>query len=277
MTNNLKIGFIGAGNMARSLIGGLIASGLPATSIQAADPNADQRQALQNDFGIQTHADNQSLLEHSEVIVLAVKPQILKGVCTSLDARADCLYLSIAAGIPTASISRWLDAKADAKPLAIIRAMPNTPALLQTSATALYANASASAAQRESAEAIMRAVGLALWVDDETQMDAVTALSGSGPAYYFLFMEAMIEAAKAMGLDEKTARLLTVETAFGAAKMALEIDEQPASLRQKVTSPGGTTERAINAFEQGGIGKLVNTALSAARDRARELAEELGK
>ena len=277
MTNNLKIGFIGAGNMARSLIGGLIASGLPATSIQAADPDAGQRQALENDFAIQTHADNQRLLEHSEVLVLAVKPQILKTVCQALSPHVNCLYLSIAAGIPTASISRWMTEKTEAQSLAIIRAMPNTPALLQTSATALYANELASTAQRESAESIMRAVGLALWVEDEVQMDAVTALSGSGPAYYFLFMEAMIEAAKEMGLSEKTARLLTVETAFGAAKMALEIDEQPASLRQKVTSPGGTTERAIDTFQQGGFEKLVNTALTAARDRARELAEELGK
>ncbi len=277
MMNTLKIGFIGAGNMARSLIGGLISSGLPATSIQAADPNAGQRQTLQNDFGIQTHANNQPLLEHSNVVVLAVKPQILKSVCQTLTPHTSCLYLSIAAGIPTASINRWLDEKTDAEPLAIIRAMPNTAALLQTSATALYANDSASTAQRESAEAIMRAVGLTLWVENEAQMDAVTALSGSGPAYYFLFMEAMIQAAEEMGLSQKTARLLTVETAFGAAKMALEIDEQPATLRQKVTSPGGTTERAINTFEQGGLDKLVNTALTAARDRARELAEELGK
>ncbi|NOZ36890.1 MAG: pyrroline-5-carboxylate reductase [Gammaproteobacteria bacterium] len=275
--NNLKIGFIGAGNMARSLIGGLIASGLPATNLWASAPDAEKLQTLANDFGIQTSTDNQAPIDQCEVIVLAVKPQMLKQVCQALRPCQGCLYLSVAAGIPTASISRWLEQKSEADPLAIIRAMPNTPALLQTGASALYANPHTSERQRESAEAIMRAVGLALWVDDEAQMDAVTALSGSGPAYHFLFMEAMINAAQELGLSEANARLLTVQTAFGAAKMALEIDEQPATLRRNVTSPGGTTERAIQTFQQGGFEKLVAAALSAARDRARELAEELGK
>ncbi len=275
--NNLKIGFIGAGNMARSLIGGLIASGLPATNLWASAPDAQKLQTLANDFGIQTSTDNQAPIDQCEVIVLAVKPQMLKQVCQALRPCHDCLYLSVAAGIPTASISRWLEQKSEAGSLAIIRAMPNTPALLQTGASALYANPHTSERQRESAEAIMRAVGLALWVDDEAQMDAVTALSGSGPAYHFLFMEAMICAAQELGLSEANARLLTVQTAFGAAKMALEIDEQPATLRRNVTSPGGTTERAIQTFQQGGFEKLVAAALSAARDRARELAEELGK
>jgi len=275
--NKLKIGFIGAGNMARSLIGGLITSGLPADNIRASTPDTDQLQALSHDFGIQTSPDNQDTVDHSEVVVLAVKPQILKPVCQALTARHDNLYLSVAAGIPTSSLGRWLGQKTDGAPLAIIRAMPNTPALLQTGATVLYANAHTSEEQRESAEAIMRAVGLALWVEDEAQMDAVTALSGSGPAYYFLFMEAMINAAEELGLSTASARLLTVQTAFGAAKMALEIDEEPATLRQNVTSPGGTTERAIQTFQQGGLEKLVASALTAARDRARELAEELGK
>lgn len=275
--NRLKIGFIGAGNMARSLIGGLIASSLPADNIQASAPDTEQLQALADDFSIQTGTDNQALTDQCDVIVLAVKPQILKSVCQALCARRDGLYLSIAAGIPTASIHHWLEQKTGAGPLAIIRAMPNTPALLQTGASALYANPHATEMQRESAEAIMRAVGLALWVEDEAQMDAVTALSGSGPAYHFLFMEAMINAARELGLDEASARLLTIQTAFGAAKMALEIDETPATLRQNVTSPGGTTECAIQTFQQGGFEKLVTAALSAARDRARELAEELGK
>ncbi|HEB55275.1 MAG TPA: pyrroline-5-carboxylate reductase [Gammaproteobacteria bacterium] len=275
--NNLKIGFIGAGNMARSLIGGLIASGLPADNIQASAPDREHLDTLANDFGIQTSTDNQLLVDHCDVLVLAVKPQILKQVCLALQPRQDCLYLSVVAGIPTASISHWLKQKTETAPLAIIRAMPNTPALLQTGASALYANAHASEAQRESAEAIMRAVGLALWVEDEAQMDAVTALSGSGPAYHFLFMEAMINAAQELGLNEANARLLTIQTAFGAAKMALEIDEQPATLRRNVTSPGGTTERAIETFQQGGFEKLVAAALSAACDRAGELAEELGK
>lgn len=275
--NTLKIGFIGAGNMARSLIGGLIASGLPANNIQASAPDREQLQALANDFGIRTTTDNQALVDRCDVIVLAVKPQVLKQICQALRPAQGSLYLSIVAGIPTSSIRHWLEQKAETGPLAIIRAMPNTPALLQTGASALYANPHASEAQRESAEAIMRAVGLALWVEDETQMDAVTALSGSGPAYHFLFMEAMISAARELGLNEANARLLTIQTAFGAAKMALEINENPATLRQNVTSPGGTTERAIQTFQEGGFEKLVTAALSAARDRARELAEELGQ
>ena len=275
--NNLKIGFIGAGNMARSLIGGLIASGLPASNLHASAPDAEHLHALADDFGIQTSADNQDTVDHSEVVVFAVKPQVLKSVCQALRPRHDSLYLSVAAGIPTASIANWLGQTTEGEPLAIIRAMPNTPALLQTGATALFANPYTQEQQRESAEAIMRAVGLALWVDVEAQMDAVTAVSGSGPAYYFLFMEAMINAAQDMGLSEKNARLLTVQTAFGAAKMALEIDKEPAILRQNVTSPGGTTERAIQTFQQGGLEKLVNEALTAAQHRAHELAEELGK
>ncbi|HEB86170.1 MAG TPA: pyrroline-5-carboxylate reductase [Gammaproteobacteria bacterium] len=275
--NTLKIGFIGAGNMARSLIGGLIASGLPANNIQASAPDREHLQALANDFSIRTTTDNQALLDRCDVIVLAVKPQVLKQICQALRPAQGSLYLSIVAGIPTSSIRHWLEQKAETGPLAIIRAMPNTPALLQTGASALYANPHASEAQRESAEAIMRAVGLALWVKDETQMDAVTALSGSGPAYHFLFMEAMISAARELGLNEANARLLTIQTAFGAAKMALEINENPATLRQNVTSPGGTTERAIQTFQEGGFEKLVTAALSAARDRARELAEELGQ
>ncbi len=271
--DNLKIGFIGAGNMARSLIGGLIASGLPGGNIRASDPDAGKGRALADDFGIATGDDNQRIVDDCDVVVLSVKPQVLKGVCESLRARPDCLYLSIAAGIPTRAIGRWLGGGE----LAIVRAMPNTPALLQASASALYANPQTSAAQRESAEAILRAVGLALWLEDEEQMDAVTAVSGSGPAYYFLFMEAMIAAARELGLDEDSARLLTVETAFGAAKMALEIDAPPADLRRDVTSPGGTTERAIQTLRQGGLEKLVGEALRAARDRARELARELGQ
>jgi len=275
--DNLKIGFIGAGNMARSLIGGLIASDFPANNIYASDPDALQLQTLNDDFGIQINPENQYTVDHCDVVVLAVKPQILKPVCQALTCRRDSLYLSIAAGIPTTAIGNWLGEKMDNGSLAIIRAMPNTPALLLTGATALYANAHTRDEQRESAEAILRAVGLAIWVDDEAQMDAVTAVSGSGPAYYFLFMEAMISAARQMGLSEANARLLTVQTAFGAAKMALEIDEEPAHLRQNVTSPGGTTERAIQTFQQGGLEKLVNEALTAAQTRAHELAEELGK
>ncbi|MDH5570933.1 MAG: pyrroline-5-carboxylate reductase [Gammaproteobacteria bacterium] len=268
---NLKIGFIGAGNMARSLIGGLIASGVSTENILVSSIDETHLSALSADFGVRTTTINQDIVDNSDVVVFAVKPQVLKEVCSELNTRADSLYLTVAAGIPTSSLANWLGDR-----LAIIRAMPNTPALLQAGATALFANAHTSKPQRESAESIMRAVGLSVWVDKEELMDTVTALSGSGPAYFFLLMEHMIQTAQDMGLSADTARLLTVQTAFGAAKMALEIDKAPAILRQNVTSPGGTTERAINTFEDGGMAKLVHDALHAAQDRAKELAKELG-
>ena len=270
--NNLKIGFIGGGNMARSLIGGLIASGASNEKILVSALHDEHLSSLRTDFNVRTTTNNQDIVDECDVVVFAVKPQVLKEVCTALNTRADCLYLTVAAGIPTTSLGNWLGAN-----LSIVRAMPNTPALLRTGATALFANPHTSEAQKESAESIMRAVGLALWVNAEAEMDAVTALSGSGPAYFFLLMEHMIQAAHDLGLDADTARLLTVQTAFGAAKMALEIEKDPATLRQNVTSPGGTTEQAINSFNQGGLEKLVNQALLAARDRAEELAKELGK
>ncbi|MCW9025288.1 MAG: pyrroline-5-carboxylate reductase [Gammaproteobacteria bacterium] len=270
--NNLKIGFIGGGNMARSLIGGLIASGASNEKILVSAIDETHLSSLRTDFGIRTTTNNQDIVDECDVVVFAVKPQVLKDVCTALNTRSECLYLTVAAGIPTSSLMNWLGSD-----LAIVRAMPNTPALLRAGATALFANQHTSEEQKESAESIMRAVGLALWVNTEAQMDAVTALSGSGPAYFFQLMEHMITAAHDLGLDANTARLLTVQTAFGAAKMALEIEKDPATLRQNVTSPGGTTEQAINTFAEGGFEQLVNQALRAARDRAEELAKDLGQ
>ena len=267
----LKIGFIGAGNMARSLIGGLVTSGMNTENILVSAIDEAQLSALNTDFAVRTTMINQDIVDNSDVVVFAVKPQVLKEVCSELTTRTDCLYLTIAAGIPTSSLSNWLGDN-----LAIVRAMPNTPALLQAGATALFANTHTNKSQRESAESIMRAVGLSVWVDKEELMDVVTALSGSGPAYFFMLMEHMIQTAEDLGLSADTARLLTVQTAFGAAKMALEIDKEPAILRKNVTSPGGTTERAINTFEENGMAKLVHDALHAARDRAEELAKELG-
>jgi pyrroline-5-carboxylate reductase len=270
---NATIGFIGGGNMARSLMGGLCQSGMPPANIHVSDPNDDQRQALRDDFGVAVHDDNQAIVDHCEVIVFAVKPQLLKQVVTSLNTDKDqgkC-YLTIAAGIRTDSLQTWLGGSR-----AIVRAMPNTPALVQTGATGLFANPLVSDQQKGLAESILRAVGLTVWVEDENQMDAVTALSGSGPAYYFLVMEAMEQAAIKLGLPAETARLLTIQTAFGAAKLALEIEEQPAVLRENVTSPGGTTERAIHSLQANHIEELFEQALRAAYDRARELADELG-
>lgn len=268
------ITFIGAGNMATSLIGGLINNGFAAQNIHVADPNPVSLQALSDNYGVTTHSDNESAASRCDVVILAVKPQQLQSVVKQLAPQwqTDRLLVSIAAGIRLDDIARWLgDEHA-----AIVRTMPNTPSLVQAGAAALCANAHVSDSQRELAESILRAVGLALWVNDEEKIDAVTALSGSGPAYFFLVMEAMEFAAKEMGLEAESARLLCLQTAFGAAKMALESSESTATLRERVTSPGGTTERALHELEDGGLRGLFENALVAAALRARELADELG-
>lgn len=269
-----KIGFIGSGNMSRSLIGGLISSGVKPGSIYASDINTEALSALTTDFDIQACDDNQQLLDNCSIIVLSVKPQVMKTVVRELDTRnkTGAMFITIAAGIRIESIQRWLEQDA-----AIVRAMPNTPALVQTGATALYANTYTSEAQKQAAESILRAVGLALWVEEESHMDAVTALSGSGPAYLFMVMEAMEEAGIKLGLSQETSRLLAIQTAFGAAKLALEIEESPATLRERVTSPGGTTEQAIRVLAESDLKGIFNNAMTAARDRAIELADELGK
>ena len=272
--NNGKIVFIGGGNMARSLIGGLVADGLSADNIHVMDTQKAVLQTLKQTFAVQVYDDLALAVASADVIVLAVKPQQMQDVVKSLATvwPANALLISIAAGIRLADLGRWLQ-----KDAAIVRAMPNTPSLVQAGATALFANNHVSEQQREQAEAILRAVGLALWLDNETKMDAVTALSGSGPAYFFLVMEAMENAAIELGLPQETARLLCLETAFGAAKMALESDVPAATLRQQVTSPGGTTERAIHELEDGGLHGLFENALVAAALRARELGDQLGQ
>lgn len=269
-----NISFIGGGNMARSLIGGLIADGRDAETIWVSDNNEDQLNHLRQQFGVHTTTSNSEAANAADILVLAVKPQMMHNVTAELRDSVQNkkpLVISIAAGIRAKDIDRWLGGD-----IAIVRTMPNTPALIQTGATALCANALVSAEQRNSAETILRAVGLALWVNDEKMMDAVTALSGSGPAYFFLFIEAMEEAARALGLPEQAAHLLTLQTAFGAAKMALESPEDCATLRKRVTSPGGTTEQAIRTFEEGDLRQLVAKALTAAANRSEELAQQLG-
>ena len=269
------ISFIGGGNMARCLIGGLIANGFPANKIRVADSNSETLNSLAAGYSVNIYQDNVAAIKDADVVVLAVKPQQMQSVVRSLGThwKPECLLISIAAGIRLNAISRWL-AHTDA---AIVRTMPNTPSLVQAGATALFANSHTRHDQRELAEGIMRAVGLAIWLDDEQHMDAVTALSGSGPAYFFLVMEAMESAAKRLGLDENTARMLCLETAFGAAKMALESGDNAATLRQKVTSPGGTTERAIHELQDGGLTGLFENAMVAAALRSRELADQLGQ
>lgn len=269
-----KICFIGGGNMARSLIGGLVADGFPAGQIHVADTQQENLDHLQAEYGITPHVDNVKACLATEVVILAVKPQIIQPVCKQLAAhwQTGQLLISIAAGIRLQDIARWLNQPT----AAIVRAMPNTPSLVQAGATALVANTQVSTRQKELAEAILRAVGLVIWLEDEHKMDAVTALSGSGPAYFFYVMEAMQAAAVELGLPEETARLLCLETAFGASKMALESNLPVTTLRQQVTSPGGTTERAIHELKDGGLAGLFENALVAAALRARELADQLG-
>ncbi|QCU90846.1 pyrroline-5-carboxylate reductase [Thiomicrorhabdus sediminis] len=266
--------FIGAGNMAQSLIGGLISSGYDKNKIIATDPNQEQRDLVTQKFAIQCLADNDQAIGQSSIVVLAVKPQILQQVCAEIENivnQQNPLLLSVAAGIRSADIARWLGGDK-----AIVRTMPNTPSLIQSGATGMFANDSVSLEQKSQAEHIMRAAGLTIWVDEEPQLDAVTALSGSGPAYYFLFMEAMEKAGAELGLDAKTAHLLTLQTALGAAKMALESHQDCQTLRRNVTSPNGTTEKAIQSFQSNNLESIVKTAMQAAQSRAKELADELG-
>ena len=272
--NTKKIGFIGGGNMASSLINGLIASGHSPSQIWVSDTNPDTLQSLVASLKINVTSNNNDLINQVDVVVLAVKPQIMRGVAEGLDKTADSknkLFVSIAAGISQQSLTQWLGEN-----IAIVRCMPNTPALVLTGATALHANNEVTNEQKDLAENILRAVGISLWVEKESELDAVTAVSGSGPAYYFLLMEAMEETALELGLSKSTARLLIQQTALGAAKIALESDDSPSELRRKVTSPGGTTEQAINTFEDGGFSSLVSKALHAARDRSIEMSKELG-
>lgn len=271
-----KIAFIGGGNMARSIVGGLVCDQDGADRIWISDPSPDQLSTLSAQFpGVHTTGDNNEAVQSADLVVFAVKPQVMREVALDLQPAVQSrrpLIVSIAAGIRTRDLDRWLG---DGLP--IVRCMPNTPALVRSGATGLYANAAVNASQRDQAEAVMRAVGLTLWFDDENSLDAVTALSGSGPAYFFLVMEAMEQAGIQLGLSAEAARLLTLETAFGAAKLALESEDGAATLRQRVTSKGGTTERALTVLEEGGLQDLFERALRAAAQRASELAEQLGE
>ena len=270
--NTQKIGFIGGGNMASSLISGLIASGHSPQDLWVSDVNQDALKVLADNLNVNTSTNNDDIINAVDVVVLAVKPQILSTVAKKATAsiqQKQPLVVSIAAGISQQSLSQWLGNN-----IAIVRCMPNTPALVLTGATALHANAQVTAEQHDLAENIKRSVGIALWVNDESELDVVTAVSGSGPAYYFLLMEAMEKAAIEMGMNEVTARLLVQQTALGAAKIALESSESPEQLRKRVTSPGGTTQQALETFEEGGFTALVSKALHAARDRSIEMSKQ---
>ena len=266
--NNSRIAFIGAGNMANSLIRGLIAKGVPGPQIAACDLDVVKLEQLQTECGIRTGTMAEVAAE-ADVVLLAVKPQGMAGVCEALrpSLKQGVLIISIAAGIPLRSLEAWLGSER-----AIVRCMPNTPALVLEGATGLFANANTTAAQSALAEAILSAVGTSAWLASEDAINAVTALSGSGPAYFFLLMEAMEQAGVAMGLAPALARQLTLQTALGAAKLAAGSDVAPDELRRRVTSPGGTTEAAIRSFESADFRAVVEQALFAAQKRSVELA-----
>ena len=269
-----RIAFVGGGNMARSLIGGLVRQGAAPDRIAVAEPNAGLRDALARDFGVAVHADGAAAAAGADVIVLAVKPQVMRPVCESLRTvvqQSHALMLSIAAGIRMEQLDAWCGGAA-----AIVRSMPNTPALIGAGASGLCANARATPEQRRAAETILAAAGAVVWIAEEDHMDIVTALSGSGPAYFFLLAEALEDAAVAQGLPRDAARLLAAQTALGAGRMLREDGETAAVLRQRVTSPGGTTQAALDRFAAHGLRDIVADAVAAATGRGRELAARTG-
>ncbi len=265
------IAFIGGGNMASAIINGMITQGFRRDKIIVVEPWQEARDKLKTQFDIQAQELPGPYLQEAETVVWAVKPQTFKdAVHQSRSHTRNALHLSIAAGIPSASIATWLSSER------IVRAMPNTPALIGKGITALYARPGLDDKEQHRATQIVRATGEFLWVDSEDQLDAVTAISGSGPAYVFYFMEAMTEAGAAMGLSRAQAHKLSVSTFIGASELARTSNEPPEILRQRVTSKGGTTHAAITSMESSKIKELFEQALFAARDRAREMGQEFG-
>ncbi|HYG05556.1 MAG TPA: pyrroline-5-carboxylate reductase [Stenotrophomonas sp.] len=264
-----KIAFIGGGNMARSLIAGLVRQGVAANTIHVAEPVDALREQLSIDFGVHAHVTAAEAAEGCATWVLAVKPQVMANVCETLAplvAITRPLVVSIAAGIGSGRLRQWLGSEA-----AIVRAMPNTPALLGAGVTGLHAGADVDAAGRNRAQALLASAGETVWIEDEALMDAVTAVSGSGPAYVFLLAEAMQAAARTQGLSESAAATLVTQTLLGASRMLAESGEAPAELRRRVTSPKGTTQAAIETLQSGGFEELVGSAIDAATRRGREL------
>ncbi len=271
-TSHERIAFIGGGNMASAIIGGLIREGLPAGHVAVVEPYAEARAKLQADFGIAAAETAGPALASAAVVVWAVKPQTFRDAAQQTGAHTrQALHLSVAAGIRSDSIAQWLGTER------IVRAMPNTPALVGKGMTALFARAAVTPEDRTRVERIVATTGEHLWVADERQLDAVTALSGSGPAYVFYFIEAMIEAGTGMGLSRAQAHQLAVGTFVGAAELARRSDEPPEVLRQRVTSKGGTTYAALTSMEQSGVSQLFVQAMQAAQQRAHELGDEFRK
>ncbi len=274
MSTQPTLAFIGAGNMSRAIIGGLISNQFPAEKIWATGTQLGKLDDLKQQ-GLHTTTDNNAAVAAADIVILAVKPQILKAVAMDMAAAVQQhqpLIVSVAAGIMCDSMDTWLGGD-----LALVRCMPNTPALVKQGASGLYANPRVTESQRNQTEQIMQATGIALWVDTEIQLNAVTAVSGSGPAYYFLMMEAMVAAGEKLGLSREISKQLTIQTALGAAEMARQSDVEPAELRRRVSSPKGTTEQAILTFIDQGLPEIIANGMQACSDRAEALAAELGK
>lgn len=269
----MKITFIGGGNMAASLIGGLVPNQFKADEVCVYDINEQALDNLKQQFAVQVSSDIALAIKNSNIVVLAVKPQVLQKVCESIkqELKEKPLFISIAAGVRGVDINRWLGGEQ-----AIVRCMPNTPSLLQCGATGLFANEAVSESQKKQAQQILEAVGLSVWVDMETDIDIVTAISGSGPAYFFLFIESLQKAGVDLGLSQEVASQLAAQTAFGAAKMALK-NSDVEKLRKNVTSKGGTTEQALLSFEQNDLKGIVAKAVEAAFKRSQQMADELSK
>jgi pyrroline-5-carboxylate reductase len=267
----MKICFIGGGNMANALIGGMLGKGYAAAQISVVEINGENRAKLQSQFGVRATDNLAEGVAGSDVVVLAVKPQQLREVAQALAALLEGqLLISIAAGIRAGDLARWAGSQA------VVRAMPNTPALVQSGMTGLYALPAVSAAQRGQAQDILAAVGETLWVDDEPMLDSVTAISGSGPAYVFYFIEALQKAGQELGFSADDARRLSLATFLGASRLAAASDEEPAVLRARVTSKNGTTERALLSMAANPVDEYIMAAAKAAADRAKEMGNELG-
>jgi pyrroline-5-carboxylate reductase len=268
---NCNISFIGGGNMAQALIGGLISRGLPPTRITVSDP-VEKVRLLLTEKDVHVTDDNIAAIRDADIVLFAVKPQVLASVLKPLKGLFEGkLVMSIVAGAEITTIANLLETNR------IVRVMPNTPALVQTGAHGLYATEAVNAQDRELASQVLAATGLTIWVNSEAQIDAVTAVSGSGPAYFFYMMESMIRAGKNLGLDEKVATALTLQTALGAAQMAITSSNTPAELRKNVTSPNGTTQAALEIFDRAQISQNIQAALAAAQKRSQELAQELSE
>jgi len=268
----MKICFIGGGNMATALIGGLLGKGYSAEHLSVVEISAENRNRLQREFAIRAFDKLADGVAGSQIIVFAVKPQQLREVAQQLTTLLKGqLLISIAAGIRATDLSRWSNSQA------IVRAMPNTPALIQSGMTGLYAMPAVSEAQREQAQSILAAVGKTLWLKDESMLDSVTAISGSGPAYVFYFIEALQQAAQQLGFDVSDARRLSLATFLGASKLAESSDEDVSMLRERVTSKNGTTERALQNLSSNHVAEHIALAAHAAAARSREMGDELGK